>query len=120
MQLTIARHLSTQLIPDHESVIQLFAEVKRQTTPPDWWENVQFHFHYKAVGENSSFPGSQCSGPPSPLTARVNEYTEMYTDDTDDRPGWCELKWGIMTPNDTEIEKWFVEEVGVGFSIFFA
>ena len=109
--LSTALQLSEQLIPDNESLIQLTSDMDEQIRPPDWWKSVEFHFHYEAEGEEleSETEVSQCSGPPSPLTAKVNVYTGQYVDHTDNRDGWCVLRWAVVAP--LQAAQWFLDEV---------
>ena len=105
------KKLSLEEKPTHDSVVQLMIDVNEQTKPPLWWEDVKFQFHYKSVEEDlAENEKSQCSGPPSPLIASVNEYTQVYLDDSDGRQGWCELKWGIVA-TAPETASWFINEV---------
>ena len=109
------KQLRATEIPNHDSLLSIQEQVVFHLKRPTWWENVQFCFHYKAVEEKlEKGDVSQCSGPGSPLCAFVNRYTENYEDASDERPGWCELQWGINA-DESGTPKWFLEEVGLCF-----
>ncbi|XP_059146764.1 perivitellin-2 67 kDa subunit-like [Physella acuta] len=60
---------------------------------PYWMKAVQMCYEWAAEGD-----ASQCGGDaPSHQCVIANEWTQYYRDQTDDRWGGCDMKWGLKT-----------------------
>ncbi|CAG0896999.1 unnamed protein product [Darwinula stevensoni] len=61
------------------------------SSAPVWLQNVKMCFSWFPDGDSN-----QCRASNRNLCAIANEWTEYYTDDTDNRRGGCLLSWGII------------------------
>lgn len=61
-------------------------------TAPAWMRNVQLCYEWYPDGD-----GGQCGGGAGRrLCARADQWTQYYRDDSDGRPGGCQMRWGLV------------------------
>lgn len=79
-------------------VVSLCSSINGQI--PDWFSRqTQLCYDWAADGDKG-----QCEAASNPLCANINDHTGDYRDDSDNRSGGCQMRWGIISPNSPD---WF-------------
>ncbi|XP_054155403.1 perivitellin-2 67 kDa subunit-like [Oppia nitens] len=67
------------------------------TGAPDWFNELQICFRWHPDGDSGQCGG----GAPAETCAPIGNFTDVYRDDTDIRPGGCQMSWRLLLPNDS-------------------
>uniref|UniRef100_T1J0Y8 LNR domain-containing protein n=1 Tax=Strigamia maritima TaxID=126957 RepID=T1J0Y8_STRMM len=65
---------------------------------PEWFKQTSICYRWFADGD-----GGQCgAGAPAESCAPLGSFTAVYRDDTDGRPGGCQMSWRISIPQNAD------------------
>ncbi|KAH9512372.1 Perivitellin-2 67 kDa subunit [Bulinus truncatus] len=90
-RITSMKNVAVLVMGDVEA---LGRDVENNVVVPSWFTtSTSLCFKWRADGD-----GGQCGGGAANLLcARPNSMTPVYRDDTDRRPGGCQMQWGVQS-----------------------
>ena len=100
--------------PNNMQVESVCEELKKQLVIPEWFVNdvkVCYRWHPEPHADSHS---DQCGGVGvgRHLCANIDDFTQYYLDDTDNRRGGCRMSWGIQAASGTT-PAWFKDSVQI-------